>query len=67
VQLLIKGALDDIWALYLTLQLIAFISVYETNVPANVEIYFEEFRKMITFDLLQPDNFIGAFWPGITV
>ena len=67
MQLSIKGALDDIWALYLTLQLIVFISVYETNVPANVEIYFEEFRKMITFDLLQPDNFIGVFWPGITV
>jgi hypothetical protein len=41
--------------------------MYETNVPANVEIYFEEFRKAINFDILKPDNLIGLFWPGVTL
>jgi hypothetical protein len=62
-----KGSLDDIWSLYLMLQLIAYISVYETNIPANVEIYFTEFRKMVNFEILQPDNLIGIFWPGVTL
>jgi hypothetical protein len=41
--------------------------MYETNIPANVEIYFNEFRKMINFEILQPDNLIGAIWPGVTL
>lgn len=52
MQISMKGSLDDIWGLYLTLQLVAYISLYETNIPANVEIYFKEFRKMVNFEIL---------------
>jgi hypothetical protein len=41
--------------------------VYETNIPANVEIYFDEFRKMVNFETLKPDNIIGILWPGVTI
>ena len=67
MQISMKGSLDDIWGLYLTLQLIAYISMYETNIPANVEIYFNEFRKLVNFEILKPDNLIGLIWPGVTL
>lgn len=67
MQISMKGSLDDIWGLYLTLQLIAYISIYEASIPANVEIYFNEFRKMVNFEILQPDNLIGLIWPGVTL
>lgn len=55
------------WNLYLMLQLIVFFSLYDTPISANVEIYNEEFRKLVQFDILQPDNLIGIFYPGVTV
>ena len=59
-----KGALDDIWSLFLILQLCAYMSIYETNVPANSEIYMGEFRKMVKFEILKPDNLVGIWVPG---
>ena len=59
-----KGALDDIWGLFLVLQLCAYMSVYETPVPANSELYMDEFRKMVKFEILKPDNLVGLWLPG---
>ena len=41
------------------MQVIAFMSVYQTEVPANVEIYVQEFRKAIKFEVIKPDNVLG--------
>ena len=63
-SMFMKGALDDIWSLFLILQLCAYMSIYETNVPANSEIYMGEFRKMVKFEILKPDNLVGIWVPG---
>ena len=55
------------WNLYLMLQLIVFFSLYDTPISGNVEIYVEEFRKLVQFDILQPDNLLGIISPGTTV
>ena len=67
MQIILKGSIDDIWNLFLMLQLIAFMSLYATPVPANVEIYVWEFRKMITFHIFKPDNFLPLIEPGLTM
>ena len=61
MQIILKGSIDDIWALFLMLQLLAYMSVYEIPIPAVVEIYVIEFRKMIKFDILKPDKLIGLY------
>mgnify|MGYP001098195434 CR=1 FL=1 len=49
------------------MQLIAYMSIYEVNMPANIEIYVEEFSKMVKFEILKPDNLIGLVWPEVTI
>ena len=34
------------------------MSIYSINIPSNVEIYVQEFRKMVAFEILKPDNMI---------
>ena len=43
------------------------MSIYDTPIPANVEIYVSEFRKMIKFEILKPDNLLGIVQPGLTL
>ena len=52
MQIFMKGAIDDMWNLYLMLQIIVFFSLYDTPISTNVEIYNEEFRKLVMFDIL---------------
>ena len=56
LQLTLKGSIDDIWGLFLIMQLIAYMSIYDINIPSNVEIYVEEFRKLVAFEILKPKN-----------
>jgi hypothetical protein len=62
--LFLKGAVDDMWGLFLTLQIISFLSIYNTPTPANVEIYVRAFRDTVKFEVLKPDKLIGIFKPG---
>ena len=61
LQLFLKGSIDDMWNLYLILQLVVFFSLYETPITANIEVYNEEIRKLVQFEILQPDNVLGIF------
>jgi hypothetical protein len=63
----LKGSIDDMWNLYLMMQLIVNFSMYDTPIAANIEVYNNEFRKLVQFEILQPDNLLGIFWPGVTV
>ena len=67
LQIFLKGAIDDMWNLYLMMQLIVFFSLYDTPISANIEVYNDEFRKLVQFEILQPDNLLGIFWHGVTV
>jgi hypothetical protein len=62
-----KAKIDTLWSLFLTLQQVSFLPMYEVNIPANVELYFIEFRKVINFEYLKPDIFIGLIWPEVTI
>jgi hypothetical protein len=52
--------------LYLKLQVLAFMSIYGINYPANVAIYITEFRKMVKFEIIKPDVILGYIKPGLT-
>jgi hypothetical protein len=56
LQMCLKGALNDFWVMYFTLQVICYLKVYDIAIPSNADIYIVEFTKLIEFDVLNPDS-----------
>ena len=56
LQLCLKGALNDFWVMFFTLQIICYLKIYDVAIPGNADIYVVEFTKLIEFDLLNPDT-----------
>lgn len=46
--------MDDLFELYLVLQIQKSITIYQVNLPANILIYLRELRSLIDFELLDP-------------
>jgi hypothetical protein len=34
------------------------MSIYDVSIPSNVELYVEQFRSLIAFEVLKPDNML---------
>ena len=47
--------------------MVAFMSVYDTAVPANIEIYMVRLRQIVKFEFLKPDYYIKQFYPDMTL
>lgn len=62
-QLCLRGALNEFWDMYFTLQVICYLAIYDINMPGNTAIYVQEFTKIIEFELLNPDG-IGGLVTG---
>lgn len=61
LSVFLKGALDDLWGLYFTLQIMCYMKVYDTFFPQSADDYLKEFKKIIEFDILSPEGFIKIF------
>lgn len=62
LQVCFKGSMNDLWNLFFTIQLIAYLTIYDVKFPANAEIYIKEFVKLVEFDILKPTVFIQTFF-----
>lgn len=40
------------------MQLIVFFTLYDTPVPANIEVYNNEFRKFVSLEIIKPINIL---------
>ena len=58
-QICLKGALNDFWLMFFTLQIICYLKIYDIAIPGNADVYVVEFTKLIEFDILNPDTIIG--------
>ena len=58
-----KGAIHDLISLYFTLQIICYLSIYDTPLPSNTEIYMQEFTNLIEFKALKPDSIVKVINP----
>ena len=48
---------------YFCIQLVTFFTIYTIPFPSNVEIYMDQFRGLISFDIVKPDKvmkFVGV-------
>lgn len=61
LSVFLKGALDDLMGLYFTLQIMCYMSIYDVNFPSSADMYVQEFTKIIEFDILEPEGFVGIF------
>ena len=59
--------MNELWSMFFTLQLVCFLKFYSIPVPSNIEIYRDEFIKLIQFELLKPEKFIQIFNPDFNM
>ena len=41
-----------------------FFTIYKTKIPSDTEIYLDEFRSLITFQIASPKKIINFLYPG---
>ena len=44
-----------------------YLSIYETSVPSSAQIFIDQFRRIIKFDVLKPDPLIQVFYPEFSI
>lgn len=62
-QVLLKTSMDDLWALFLSLQMICYVTYYNVTIPLNAEFYLIELKKLVEFQILNPEGLIRLFDP----
>ena len=50
-----------------TLQVCVFYSFYASKYPGNSEIYMDQFRNLLEFDMVKPDRFLQLYDPEWSV
>ena len=53
-----KGSLDNLWQLFFMMQLIQSLTMFQVHMPSNAQLYVEEIRKFVDFEMLKPDFLI---------
>lgn len=64
LQIFMKGSQEDMWGAFFSLQLLCQLTLYGIPIPSNAEIYLEQFRKLVNFDLFKPNNILPMIHPG---
>ena len=62
LQVVMKGSLDYLWSLFLMLQLIRSLTMYQMATPSNVEVYLDMIKSFVDFEMLKPDFFISLIY-----
>ena len=63
LSVFLKGAMNDLWGLFFTLQIMCYMNVYDIFFPQSADDYLIEFTKIIEFDILSPEGAIKLFNP----
>ena len=67
VQIVMKGAIDLIFDLYMKLQLINCLKEFKIYRTALVEIYFEQLDYLVEFKMLDPDFLLKLIDKNLTI
>ena len=63
MQVFLKGVIEDLWSLYFTLQLCSYLTLLNVSIPGNAEIFVQQFRQLVDFDVFKPDNLLPLVNP----
>ena len=67
LQIFLKGALNDLWGLFFSLQIMCYLGIYDVTIPSSAQIYIDQFKAIIEFDSLKPDPLIQLFYPEFSL
>lgn len=57
-QFFFESNVEDLWSLFFFSQLVAHFSMYEVKMPGNVEVYIEQLRHLVDFEIFKPERII---------
>lgn len=63
-QLALKGGMDDLWSMFFTLQIVCYLKFYGVIVPTNVNIYRDQFVKLVEFNMFNPQKAVQMVNPN---
>ena len=63
LSLFLKGAMNDLWGLFFTLQMMCYLTIYDTVIPSSAEMYLKEITKIIEFEIFSPEGFMKIIDP----
>jgi uncharacterized membrane protein len=66
-QIYLKENKGNLEFLFLHAQIVIFETMYQANLPANIIIYLDEYRKMINMEMLNADFFLKFVDKDLTV
>ena len=52
------GDTSDLWTLYFSLQLVVYLYIYDTVLPANAEIFMAKFKHALEFEAINIQTYI---------
>ena len=53
--------MEELWSLFFTLQIISYLSIFDSPIPANSELYLRELRSLVEFDIVNPEKLLARF------
>lgn len=63
-QVALDGCLDDLWSMFFTLQIVCYLKFYGVIVPTNVNIYRDQFVKLVEFNVFNPQSLVQMYKPN---
>ena len=67
IQYFLKGALDRLWQMYFTMQMLSYMTFYDTPLPALAEFGLELTTSMVEFKSLKLENLISTIDPSFSL
>lgn len=67
MQPVLKSGMDNLLSIFFILQMMKGVPLYGFYIPATLEVYLEEVRALIDFEVLKPDGIVGMIWKNETM
>ena len=67
MQVMLKGSIKTILDLFMTLQLLVYVTIFNLRIPALAVMVLTEIKKLIEFEALNIVNFIKMINPEFSI
>ena len=62
LQIIIKAAMSRVWSVFNTLQILTLMPIMSLSLPANVQVIYEEFRKVVHMEFIPKEKIFEFFF-----
>lgn len=61
MQILLKGSVKTLIDLFMAIQTLVYVTIFNLEMSATTEMILDEFKKLIEFQMLNPQGFVRYF------